>query len=225
MSGSLQQRQFLIRRIHSLLGIIPVGVFFLIHMFLNARAAQSPEQYQWVPDTLDQVPFIWAIEIFGILVPIFFHALLGLVIVRLGDFGGPAALRSKYGNIAYLLQRITGVILFVLISVHLYQTWWVHQRIKIEGALQGTEAEFDIYGLMNALMASPLWLVIYALFVLIAAYHFGNGIYNFTCKWGFTTSRGSQRFAIAMGLLVGALGIWLGFASLWGLRFAPWASM
>jgi succinate dehydrogenase / fumarate reductase cytochrome b subunit len=214
----------MLRRIHGLLGIIPVGVFFLMHMFLNSRAAQSPEAYQWVPDTLDQIPFLPIIEIGGIILPILAHAVLGVVIMLKGDYGGPSGLRSKYGNIAYLWQRITGAILFVLILFHLWQTWWVHVMIKVDNAKTGGHSEFDIYGLMSGIMAQPFYLIMYTLFVLIAAYHFGNGIYNFSYKWGLTTSKQSQRFAIALGLLVGAVGVWWGFASIWGLRFAPWAS-
>lgn len=218
-----QQNYFIIRRLHSLLGIVPIGAFFLVHMLLNSRAAQSPEQYQWVPDTLDQIPFIWVVELGLIILPIVFHALLGAVIIWQGDFAPPRPALSWYASWAYLLQRYTGVALFVLISIHLAQTWWQHWEIKIGNSLNHQQEEFQIYALMNGILQQPVWLVLYILFVLIAAYHFGNGIYNFTYKWGVTTSKSSQRFAIGLGLLVGALGVWMGLASVWGLRFSPWA--
>lgn len=210
---------FLLKRLHSLLGIIPVGAFFLVHMLLNSRAAQSPEQYQWVPDTLDEVPFIWAIEILFILLPILFHALLGVIIVWQGDPNAHKRAYSWYINWAYLLQRYTGVALFILIAIHLYQTWWVHTWLK----LQGENEAYNIYGLMHGIVQSPFWLIVYALFVLIAAYHFGHGIFNFVYKWGITTHKVAQRWAIAVGLLIGLVGIVLGWSSLWGLRFSPWA--
>src|SRR5690349_9694036 len=105
MSGNMGG-QFMVRRVHGLLGIIPVGVFFLMHMFLNSRAGQSPEAYQWVPNTLDQIPFLPFVEIFGIILPLLFHAILGVYIaLRLSKYDGPSALRSKYGNFAYVMQR------------------------------------------------------------------------------------------------------------------------
>lgn len=225
MSSFIEQRYFLFRRLHSLSGIVPVGAFFLVHMFLNSRAAQSPEQYQWVPDTLDQVPYVWAVEIFGILLPILFHAVLGVVIARQGGVVQGREIRGKYESLAYKLQRVTGIALFVLILLHLWQTWWVHQSIKIGNALHPEQGlrEFDIYGLMHGYTQNFLWLAVYALFVLIAAYHFGNGIFNFACKWGFASSKGSQRFALVLGLAIGGLGLWLGYSSLWGLTFSPWA--
>lgn len=215
-----RKNYFLIRRLHSLLGIIPVGAFFLVHMFLNSRAGQSPEQYQWVPETLDEVPYIWAVEIGFILLPILFHAILGAVIVWQGDINSTKPALGWYANHAYTLQRVSGVILFVMIFWHLWQTWWVHTSLKLEGRAH----EFDIYGLMAGIVENNVWLALYALFVVLAAFHFGNGIYNFCYKWGVTTSKASQKWAIGVGLAVGLIGVILGFSSLWGLRFAPWAA-
>ena len=209
---------FLIRRLHSLSGIIPVGAFFMIHMFLNTRANQSPEQYQWVPDTLDQIPYLWAIEIGGILLPILFHATLGVVIIVQGQPNSAKPALGWYANHAYTMQRVTGAILFVMIGYHVWQTWWVHTSMKLRG-----EHDFQIYPLMAGIVDNNLMLVLYALFVVIASFHFGNGIYNFTCKWGMTSSKNSQKWAMVFGLGVGMLGLIMGFSSLWGLRFSVWA--
>jgi succinate dehydrogenase / fumarate reductase, cytochrome b subunit len=216
---------FFLRRLHSLLGIVPIGAFFLVHMLLNSRAAQSPEQYQWVPDTLDQIPFVWAIELGFIIAPILFHAVLGAVIVWQGEPNANKPALGWYANWAYLFQRYTGVVLFVFMFIHLAQTWFVHWRIKIFNVFSPDQAQdFSIFSYMNGILANPAWLVAYVLFVLLAAYHFGNGVYNFAYKWGVTTSKSSQRWAIAMGLFIGFIGVWMGLASLWGLRFSPWAS-
>jgi succinate dehydrogenase / fumarate reductase, cytochrome b subunit len=213
MRAFYRKNYFLIKRLHSLLGIIPVGAFFLVHMLLNSRAMQGPEQYQWVPNTLDQVPFLIVIELGFILLPILFHAALGAVIVVQGDLGMPRPALGWYAAWAYWLQRITGILLFLLIGFHIWQTWWAHTSLK----LQGRGEEFRIFEFMSGIVKSPAWLLVYALFVLIAAYHFGNGIYNFTYKWGLTTNKRAQKWAIALGLLVGMVGVVLGFASLYGL--------
>jgi len=215
---------FLLKRLHSLLGIIPVGAFFLVHMLLNSRAGQSPEAYQWVPDTLDQVPFIWAVEFVFIILPILFHGILGWVIIWQGDPNSHKPPLGWYANWAYTMQRWTGGILFFLLLWHLATTWWAHMEVKIGNALQGTQHEFDIYGLMASFVGNPIWLIVFGLFVLIAAYHFGNGIFNFCYKWGITSNTRAQRWAIVVGLFFGLIGVWWGFASLWGLRFAPWAA-
>ena len=220
MAGFYRTNYFFIRRLHSLLGIIPVGAFFLVHMLLNSRALQSRAAYQCVPDTLDQVPFIVLVEIGFILLPIAFHGILGAVIVYQGDINLTPPARGWYENWAYLLQRITGVLLFVMLIIHMFQTLFVHWGYKMRG-----EHDFDIFAMMQGIVYNnPVWWIIYFLFVLIAAYHFGNGVFNFTYKWGFTSSKLSMRWAIAAGLLVGLLGLFLGASSLCGFQFAEHAA-
>lgn len=214
MKALMEKNYFLIRRLHSILGIIPFGAFFLMHMFLNSRAAQSDEQYQWVPDTLDQIPYLWAIEIGGLFIPMLLHAILGVWIAVTGDYGGPSKVKNYGGNIGYIIQRVTGLILFVAVTYHVIQTWWVHKQVG---------HDFEIFAHMNGIVTQPVWLIAYALFVLIAAWHFGFGIYNFMYRWGFATSRGSQKISLAIGLSLGLLGLIMGWASLWGLVFSEWA--
>jgi succinate dehydrogenase / fumarate reductase cytochrome b subunit len=226
MNGILDRHYFMLRRLNSLLGIVPVGAFFLVHMFFNSRAGQGPAQYQWVPDTLDQVPFLIVVEVFGILLPILLHAVLGVWISTRADYHLPRRTWSWYANVAFLLQRWTGIILFVLISVHVWQTWWHHQSIKLaaaRGSVSGAQAEYDIYGNMHALLSSPLWATIYVLFVLMAAWHFGNGIWNFCFKYGLTTSKTSQRWAYGIGMGLALVGLILGLVSIWGLTLSGWA--
>jgi succinate dehydrogenase / fumarate reductase cytochrome b subunit len=192
-------------------------------MFLNSRAAQGAAEYQWVPDTLDQVPGLLLIELFGIIIPILFHAILGVVIIAQGQPNSFKRPLGFYANFAYTLQRVTGVILFVMISLHVWQTWWQHKAIEISNASGGPQRHYDIYGQMHTYMSNDAWLITYALFVLIAAYHFGNGIFNFVYKWGITTSPQSMRYAIAVGLIIGFTFAGFGLASLWGLRFSEHA--
>ena len=144
---------FFIRRLHGLLGIIPIGAFFLVHMFLNSRALQSREAYQWVPDTLDQIPFIWAIEWGFIILPIVFHGILGAFIVFWGEYTAHKPALSFYANWAYVLQRITGALLAVLLVIHLLQTYFV----KVAAHRYGEH--YDIYGTMHTLFTDkPVWI-------------------------------------------------------------------
>jgi len=216
----------MLKRLNSLLGIVPIGAFFFVHMFFNSRAGQGPQQYQWVPDTLDQVPFLILVELGLILFPILLHAVLGVWISTRADYHLPSATRGWYGNAAFLLQRWTGIALFFLIGIHIYQTWWKHQQIKL-AALRGVEsaaqARYDIYGSMHGLLSSSLWATIYVLFVLLAAWHFGNGIFNFAFKYGLTTSTSSQRWTLGIGIAIGVVCLGLGLFSIWGLTLSDWA--
>jgi succinate dehydrogenase / fumarate reductase, cytochrome b subunit len=225
MTGFLDRHYFMLKRLNSILGIVPVGAFFFMHMFLNSRTSQGPSQYQWVPDTLDQIPFLLFVEVFVILVPILIHGVLGLWISSRADYAAPRPARRWYSNVAFMLQRITGIALFFLIIIHVIQTWWQHQSIKLAAARTGNvhAAEYDIYGSMHEIMQNPVWLAIYIIFVLMAAWHFGNGIYNVCFKFGVTTSTASQRWALGLGLAIGLVCFGLGMASLWGLTLSEWA--
>jgi succinate dehydrogenase / fumarate reductase cytochrome b subunit len=116
---------------------------------------QSPEAYQWVPDTLEQVPYIWAIEIMFILVPIAFHGILGLFIIYWGDINAQRPALGWYENWAYVLQRVTGFLLFFLIIIHIWQTYLVKMDLKLHGQ------HFDIFGTMQRLFTNPAWVWVY----------------------------------------------------------------
>jgi len=48
MSTPQKPDHFLIRRVHSLLGLVPIGLFLIFHMFLNLSARGGPEMYDKV---------------------------------------------------------------------------------------------------------------------------------------------------------------------------------
>src|SRR5436305_9906466 len=73
-----QGHEFLLRRLHSLSGIVPVGVFLLEHiLYSNAIATQGPAAYAKQVRFLGSLPFVITLEAFGIWLPILFHALYG----------------------------------------------------------------------------------------------------------------------------------------------------
>ncbi len=69
-----QGNSFFWRRLHSLSGIIPVGVFLAEHMISNAAATNGPADYNATVKFLTSVPFLVAVEWVGIFIPILFHA-------------------------------------------------------------------------------------------------------------------------------------------------------
>ena len=42
----LHRHEFLIRRLHSLSGLIPVGAFMTVHLLVNATVLDSPRTFQ-----------------------------------------------------------------------------------------------------------------------------------------------------------------------------------
>src|SRR5579863_10035964 len=73
--------EFFWRRLHSLSGIIPVGAFLFEHILIsNATAINGPTAYAKQVTFLSSLPFVTALEFFGIWLPIAFHAGYGFYI-------------------------------------------------------------------------------------------------------------------------------------------------
>ena len=76
---------FLLRRLHSLSGIIPVGAFLLEHFISNAFATNGPKAYADQVKFLTGLPFVPVLETVGIYIPLLYHALYGFYIWFRGE--------------------------------------------------------------------------------------------------------------------------------------------
>jgi succinate dehydrogenase / fumarate reductase, cytochrome b subunit len=188
---------FILRRAHSLLGIVPLGAFLLEHFFSNSTAFSGAAAFNKLVEDLMNIPLIVFIEIFVIGLPLLFHAVLGLIISYTAKNN---MLQYKYRrNWAFFLQRLTGVLALVYIVVHVYET-------RISAALDGRIITFaDMQ-----LLLSPTWVkAFYIVGILSIAYHFSNGLATSAITWGITVSRRSQLVMsnLMWGFFV-ALSVW-----------------
>ncbi len=76
---------FLLRRLHSLSGIVPIGLFLIEHFVSNAFATNGPEAYTQQVKLLSSFPFVVGLELVGIWLPILYHSLYGFFIWARGD--------------------------------------------------------------------------------------------------------------------------------------------
>ena len=205
--AEISQRSFILRRIHSLTGLVPVGLFLMNHMFINAYATRGAELYNQRAEFLASLPMVWVIEALFIFIPLIYHALYGLIITATGQ---PNNVTYPYGrNWNYLLQRISGVILVVFITWHVVQTkvWALGQ-----GMLAGGHPDF--FARMVELLANSWMAAFYVLGLASAIYHFANGMWNFCITWGITVSRRSQQRATWVWSLFGLALFGYGLSSL-----------
>jgi succinate dehydrogenase / fumarate reductase cytochrome b subunit len=68
--GTGHGHSFLLRRLHSLSGIIPVGAFLIEHFVSNAFATRGPGAYTKQVELLSSFPFVFYLEFLGILLTI-----------------------------------------------------------------------------------------------------------------------------------------------------------
>lgn len=183
------------RKLHSLLGIIPLGGFIVVHGLANYQAFErGPEGFSKAVNLINSMPVLPLLEIFGIYLPLLFHGIYGLYVAyqsnsNLGRF--------KYGrNWAFTTQRVTGVITFVFVFWHVYQT-----RIQV---YLGQITHEELGSTMNLIANNPLYFVLYVIGVLAAVFHFANGLWAFLVSWGITVGPKAQRISsyICMGVFV-----------------------
>src|SRR6478736_9492368 len=95
---------------------MPLGIFLLEHFYTNSKALSGPADFNGAVKDLQSIPYILFVEIGGIFIPLIYHAVYGLVITVEAR---PNNLAYPYPrNWFYLIQRITGVILFFFITFH-----------------------------------------------------------------------------------------------------------
>lgn len=186
---SKQDSSFAVRRLHSLLGVLPLGVFLIQHLVVNHFATRSEEAFNTASAFMGNLPFVIFLEIFVIYIPILFHGIYGIYIAFTAKYN--VGSYSTYRNWMFLLQRISGVVAFIFIAIHVYQT-----RIQL---FFGEEVNFDM---VHQIVSNPLWLVFYIVGIVATVYHFANGLWAFMVTWGFTQSDKSQRIMTYVSMII-----------------------
>lgn len=174
---------FLLRRLHSLSGIIPVGAFLTEHFISNAFATNGPHAYADQVKFLTGLPFVLWLEIFGIYIPLLYHSLYGFSIWFRGDSN--VTDYPWQGNFMYTAQRWTGAIAFLYMGWHTYTMRFsgIHLLTNSQAAFHKVQAELQ----------NPWSLAFYVIGITAASWHFAYGLYLFCAKWGITVSDKSRR--------------------------------
>jgi succinate dehydrogenase / fumarate reductase cytochrome b subunit len=175
------RRQFILRRLHSLTGILPIGLYVLFHLGVNSFAASGPESYNQMAEFLESLPYLIAIEIPFIWLPILYHSGYGIYIHATGR---PNPFQYPYSsNWLYWLQRWSGVVTLVFIGWHFWQT-------RMANYLYGSVIEFQM---MVDIFADPRWLAFYVVGLTAVSFHLGNGLRTFLLTWGGVVGDSARR--------------------------------
>lgn len=229
------QRHFLLRRLHSLTGIVPIGVFLIAHLTTNSSLAWGrfalrgegeglsvaeggakyfQHEVTWINE---QVPHLLLIEIV-LWVSIAFHSILGLVYATTGRSN--VKHYSYQDNWRYTLQRLTGYVGILFIFYHVATLRWGWTFLVPEGArwshnfsastlaaaLQGSTEGYTAMGVAVS--------ALYMVGVTALVYHFANGLWTAAITWGLTISTKAQR---RWGVVCAVLGV--------GLMAAAWSAL
>jgi succinate dehydrogenase / fumarate reductase, cytochrome b subunit len=200
-------RTFVLRKLHQLSGIVPLGLFLLEHFFTNSKAVNGAAQFNEAVVDLQKIPYIVLVETGGIFIPLIYHAVYGLVITVEAR---PNNLHYPYPrNWFYLIQRLTGVILFFFITFHVlnfrFALWPGLNHLSVAG--HPTQA-FDIVAKEFSIV--PIFIV-YVIGITATVWHLANGIWLFLVDWGITIGDRAQRLTgyacIGFGVVLLLVGI------------------
>ena len=200
-------RTFVLRKLHQRSGIFPLGIFLLEHFYTNSKALSGAGDFNSAVTDLQSIPYIIFVEIIGIFIPLTYHAIYGLVITVEAR---PNNLAYPYPrNWFYLVQRITGVILFFFIIFHVlnFRFGMIPWLNNVSVAHAPNEA-FDIVA--REFRMVPIFIV-YLIGITATVWHFANGIWLFLVDWGITIGERAQRLTgyacIAFGVVLLFVGI------------------
>lgn len=207
-----QGHSFFWRRLHSLSGIVPVGLFLIEHFVSNAFATNGPHAYADQVKFLSGLPFVFVLELVGIYIPLLFHSLYGFYIWFRGE-----ANVSDYpwaGNFMYSAQRWTGAIAFLYIAWHTYTMRFtgIHLLTNSQAAFHKVQAELQ----------NPWALAFYVIGITAASWHFGYGLYLFCAKWGITVSDRSRKAMGVVSAVIAVTFIAVGLATIWAFVGPKW---
>lgn len=218
----LARHDFLIRRLHSLSGLVPVGGYMIIHLLVNASVLESPNTFQ---KNVYQIHSLGAllplVEWTFIFIPILFHAIVGVAIVA---GGMPNTGNYPYSaNRRYTLQRITGMIAFVFIGIHVFHMHgWFHNSFWVDRIVHPLGGgQFRAYSAVSSAgeaLQNVGWVIVYLIGILACVYHLANGIWTMGITWGVWISEAAQRRALRICTVFGVLLAVVGVSALFGMR-------
>ena len=184
-------RTFILRKLHQLTGIVPLALFVLEHFYTNSKAISGAAAFNKAVEELQAIPYIVLVETVGIFIPLIYHAVYGLVITAESR---PNNLAYPYPrNWFYLIQRITGMILFLFILFHVlnFRFGLIPNLNNISVAHNPNQA-FEIVA--KEFRMVPIFLI-YVVGITSTVWHLANGIWLFLVDWGITIGERAQRVA------------------------------
>lgn len=190
--------RFMLSRLHSLAGLLPLGIFMVEHLLSNALVFFGAERYNEHITLLQSIPFLPLLEIFLIAMPLTFHAVYGIYLSLISKPN--TSVYKQRRNVAFLMQRVTGVITLIFVVYHVWS-------FRLGPIFTGADVT---YQLVHEQLMNPFIFIFYLAGVLSAIFHFTNGISTGLITWGITvgpnSQKWSQKICFGLFLILGAIG-------------------
>jgi succinate dehydrogenase / fumarate reductase cytochrome b subunit len=200
---------FLRSRLGSLLAVVPLALWTVVHLWNNLAAFRGGEAWEHAVTEYTH-PVAQLATGIVVLLPLVLHSAWGvgrLLSTR------PNNLRySFYANLKYLLQRLSAVGLLLFLGAHLWLA-------MLKPRLQEGHAE-PFADIAHQMRTHVPTLAVYLLGTLALAYHLANGVETFAMGWGLVSSRRALK-KLERGVVV-VFVLLLGMA--WAAIYALWSA-
>lgn len=196
---------FVLRKLHSLSGIVPIGAFLVEHILSNFEALKGPAAYGAQVKFLNSLPVVRVLEWGFIFLPLAFHALYGVYIAVRGKSN--VVYYSWAGNWMYTVQRWTGYIAFIYIIQHVIRQRFMGDSLPEHPGMAFHKVQVELQ--------NPWMLAAYAIAMIAVCWHFSYGIWLFCAKWGITPGETARKRFGYVCVLVGFVLCIMGLASLY----------
>jgi len=206
-------------RLHSATGMMPLTVFFALHLWINARATQGRRAYETWACALHSIPGRSVFETLFIAVPLVFHAVYGVLIAldRVPGYPDPPNAHPWSRS----MERATGIGALLFVAFHV-----VAIRLPLlTGELVAEDLHprlVDQLSTTNAL-GVPVAAVLYLLGLAATAYHLANGVSRFCLRAGMGDTPRARRVLSISCTLLGSVSFLVGANTV--VYFATGASL
>jgi succinate dehydrogenase / fumarate reductase, cytochrome b subunit len=191
---------FLLRKLHQLTGVVPLGVFFFVHMWTNSAALNGPESFNKHVGEIHDMPYLLFLEVFGIFLPLLFHSVYGVLI---SAEARPNVLNYGFSrNWFYVVQRATGIFLFFFLLFHV-----LNFRFGLVPGLNMTPVAGNAdraFAIVAGEFQITWVLAVYILGVLATAWHLAYGFFLFAVDWGIVIGEKAQKLTLTACLAFAA---------------------
>jgi succinate dehydrogenase / fumarate reductase cytochrome b subunit len=184
-------------------GVAPLGAFLFVHLAVNLAAIRGDASFARAVHVVTRLPALWLFEGLVVFLPLFFHGGVGLYLAVTRT---PLAERSPYSVTLRTAMRVTGVVAFAFVAMHLPEL-----RFRVRGVHLGAgELETLLGEDLSSLSHGVPWQgIAYLVGTGCVTFHFAAGLWACLAQGRVGGAAASRRWlawgAGALGALVWSL--------------------
>jgi succinate dehydrogenase / fumarate reductase cytochrome b subunit len=182
---------FLWGRLGSLVSVLPLSVWVIVHLWHNLAALGGAQQWEQAVTGYAHPVAFGLVTVAVVFLPLLIHTVWG--IQRLFTSRPNNVRYGYFANLRYLVHRIAAVGVLLFLGAHVYLAM-IRPRL-----FEGHPERFA--DIAHEMRFDAATLPVYLLGTLGVCYHLANGLYAFAWTWGLTSGNRSLKRAERLALV------------------------